>query len=70
LMIATEFVKLDGSPDSETPTKIMKACHQKKLLIMMCGTYGNIIRWIPPLIVTKKQIDDAIVIFTEALREI
>jgi 4-aminobutyrate aminotransferase len=67
LMIATEFVKPDGSPDSETPTKIMKICHQKKLLIMMCGTYGNIIRWIPPLIVTKKQIDDAIVIFTEAL---
>jgi 4-aminobutyrate aminotransferase len=70
LMIATEFVNPDGSPNSETPTKIMKACHQKKLLIMMCGTYGNIIRWIPPLVVTKKQIDDAVVIFTEALREV
>jgi 4-aminobutyrate aminotransferase len=68
LMIATEFVKPDGSPDSETPTKVMKYCHEHRLLIMMCGTYGNIMRWIPPLIVSKKQIDDAVVIFANALR--
>jgi 4-aminobutyrate aminotransferase len=39
-------------------------------LLLTCGTYDNVIRWIPPLVVTEQQIDEAIDIFTESLKSI
>jgi len=68
LMIATEFTK-DGKPDKEIAISIQKVCLARNLLLLTCGTYGNVIRWIPPLIVTKEQVDDALDIFAQALEE-
>jgi 4-aminobutyrate aminotransferase-like enzyme len=36
-------------------------------LLLTCGSYENVIRWIPPLVVTPAQIDEALAIFAEAL---
>ena len=69
LMAATEFTS-DGKPDKETTKAVHKACLDRNLLLLTCGTYENIIRWIPPLIVTEEQIDDAVEIFTQALEEV
>jgi 4-aminobutyrate aminotransferase len=40
------------------------------MLILTCGTYENVIRWIPPLIVNSEQIDTALDIFADALAEV
>ena len=69
LMIGTEFTKKNGEPDSKTTLKVQKMCLKKKLLLLTCGTYLNTIRWIPPLIISKEQIDEAIKIFSDSLRE-
>jgi len=69
LMIATEFTR-DGKPDADTAKAVAKACIDKHLLLLTCGPYGNVIRWIPPLIVTKAQIDDALVIFEDSLKQL
>jgi 4-aminobutyrate aminotransferase len=69
LMVATEFSK-DGKPDNLTAKAIQKKCLAENLLLLSCGTYENVIRWIPPLIVTKKQIDEAVATFEKALSEI
>ena len=69
LMIGTEFTKKNGDPDSEMALKVQKKCLEKKLLLLTCGTYLNIIRWIPPLIVTKNQINEALDIFSESIKE-
>jgi len=37
------------------------------LLLLTCGPYGNVIRWIPPLIIDKSQLDEALTIFQGAL---
>jgi len=66
LMIGTEFSK-DGKPDKNTTKAVQKACMKRKLLLLSCGTYENVIRWIPPLIVTEAQIDAALNIFEEVL---
>jgi 4-aminobutyrate aminotransferase len=68
LMVATEFTR-DGEPDKETAKAVQNACLERKLLILTCGTYENVIRWIPPLIVTAEQIEAALGIFTAALEE-
>jgi len=36
-------------------------------LLLTAGTYDNVIRWIPPLIVNSDQIQEALSIFGEAL---
>ncbi len=69
LMIGTEF-SLEGRPADKTLIKaIVHACEQRGLLLLTCGTYDNVIRWIPPLIVSEVQIKDALDIFREALEE-
>jgi 4-aminobutyrate aminotransferase len=68
LMIGVEFRTVDRKPDKITTKAIVQACFERKLMLLTCGTYDNVIRWIPPLIVTNEQINDAINIFTEALK--
>jgi 4-aminobutyrate aminotransferase len=69
LMVATEFRTPENKPDKNAAKAIIHAAQERKLLLLSCGTYDNSIRWIPPLIVTEKQINDALGIFSEALKE-
>jgi len=69
LMVATEFTS-GGKPDRDTAKSIQRACLDRNLLLLTCGTYENVIRWIPPLITTEEQIIAAVSIFKEALTEI
>ena len=66
LMIALEMGS-PGHPNAERAKTISSTCEKEGLLLLTCGTYGNVIRWIPPLIVTKDHIDEAITTFTHAL---
>jgi 4-aminobutyrate aminotransferase len=69
LMIGTEFT-VKGKPADKARVKaIVHACEERGLLLLTCGTYDNVIRWIPPLVVTEKQITDSLGIFSEALKE-
>jgi 4-aminobutyrate aminotransferase-like enzyme len=38
-----------------------------RLLLLNCGTYSNVIRWIPPLIVSQAQLETALGSFERAL---
>jgi 4-aminobutyrate aminotransferase len=69
LMIGMEFVK-DGQPDGVSPKQVTKACAEKGLLLLTCGTYNQVIRWIPPLIVTQQEIDEALVVFETSLKQV
>ncbi len=66
LMIGCEFTD-DGKPAPAAASAVQKACLERGLLLLTCGTYGNVIRWIPPLVVSESQIDEALTIFAEAL---
>jgi len=70
LMIAVEFTDTNGKPDGETCGKVLQECLKRNMLLLSCGTYKNVMRWIPPLIVTESQINDAISIFDEALHAV
>ena len=66
LMVGTEFT-VDGKPAADVATRVQQECIKRDLLLLTCGTYGNVIRWIPPLVVDAAQIDAALGIFNEAL---
>ncbi len=69
LMVASEFTYEDGTPATEVAKATVKAAFKRGLLLLTCGPWDNTIRWIPPLIVTKKHIDDALNIFAESIAE-
>jgi 4-aminobutyrate aminotransferase len=67
LMVGVEFSDSAGKPDAATATAVQQACLERDLLLLICGSYGNVIRWIPPLVVNEEQIAAALVTFNEAL---
>ena len=68
-MVATEFMK-DGAPDAATAKAVTAAALEEKILMLGCGTYGNIIRWIPPLIISEEEIDEGVSRFEKALKKV
>jgi 4-aminobutyrate aminotransferase len=68
LMIGVEFRTPERKPDKATTKAVVQACFERKLMLLTCGTYDNVIRLIPPLVVTEKQVDEAADIFIDALR--
>ncbi|WP_244834754.1 aspartate aminotransferase family protein [Clostridium sp. BJN0001] len=72
LMQALEFVKDRDTkePDMELTVKIKEKALEKGLLLLTCGTYKNVIRFIAPTIVKKEEMDEALKIFEETLMEI
>jgi 4-aminobutyrate aminotransferase len=69
LMIGTEFTSKGKPADKALIKSIVHACEERGLLLLSCGTYDNVIRWIPPLVVSEAQIHDALDIFGQALKE-
>jgi len=66
LMVASEFGER-GKPDVSRTKAVIAAAREEGLLLLSCGTFGNIVRWIPPLIVTEEEIDEGLGIFERAL---
>jgi 4-aminobutyrate aminotransferase len=68
LMVATEFTTAQrGEPDTDTSKAVVKAAFERGLMLLTAGTYDNVIRWIPPLVVSEAEIDEALKIFAAAL---
>lgn len=70
LMVGVEIGVPGRSPDSEMTKHIQQECLAKNLLLLTCGTYANVIRWVPPLVVSEGQINEGLTIFEEAIEGI
>ncbi|MGQ9814926.1 MAG: aminotransferase class III-fold pyridoxal phosphate-dependent enzyme, partial [Candidatus Roseilinea sp.] len=66
-MVGVELVNQDGVPNKDLTEQLAQRCADYNLLLLTCGTYGNVIRWIPPLVVTEQQIDEALRVFAASL---
>jgi 4-aminobutyrate aminotransferase len=63
LMVASSF-----SDPARVPAIIGHCLREGRLILMNAGTYGRDIRWMPPLVVTADEIDEAVQAFTSALK--
>jgi 4-aminobutyrate aminotransferase len=64
LMLASEFRTVDGEPDAATALRAQQEAASRGLLLLTCGPFGNVVRMIPPLVVTEEQVDDALEIWS------
>jgi 4-aminobutyrate aminotransferase len=67
LMQAAEFTAPDGSPDAHAALAVRNRAVDEGLLLLGCGPFGNVVRMIPPLIVTAEQVDEGLAAFRRAL---
>jgi len=67
LMHGMEIVDANGKPDGEQAGKLMKAAEKQGLLLLRCGIHGQIVRWLPPLVVTQEEVDEAMTRFARAI---
>lgn len=72
LMIAMEIVKPDRrrTPDAEKAMAILNHALENNLLAYMAGRTGNVIRFIPPLIVNEHEINQALEILEVSIAKI
>ncbi|MEU6114935.1 4-aminobutyrate--2-oxoglutarate transaminase [Streptomyces sp. NPDC047117] len=66
-MIAIELVQSGSKdPNPEATAALAKACHQEGLLILTTGTYGNVIRFLPPLVIGEDLLNEGLDILESA----
>lgn len=68
-MLAMELVQADGSPNPELTKKIIHRCHEKGLVIISAGVYGNVIRTLSPLVITMEELQEGLDILEESIVE-
>jgi 4-aminobutyrate aminotransferase / (S)-3-amino-2-methylpropionate transaminase / 5-aminovalerate transaminase len=72
LMQAVELVsdRARKTPDPATTAAVTAACHRAGLLTLTCGSYGNVFRFLPPLVISEELLDEGLSIFETALAEV
>jgi 4-aminobutyrate aminotransferase len=67
MMIGVELTAADGGPDAALCKRVLAGCRERGLLLLNCGSYDNVVRFIPPLVADEQQVRQAARIFEEAL---
>jgi 4-aminobutyrate aminotransferase/(S)-3-amino-2-methylpropionate transaminase len=71
-MLAIELVKDDAarSPDPELNQKVIDEARNGGLLVIKCGVYRNVLRFLAPLVTEEAQVDEALEILEAALARV
>ena len=68
-MIAMELVNPGTKePNAVAAKSIVGYCNQHGVIALACGTYGNVIRLLPPLVITDEQLADGLGVLAAAVR--
>ncbi len=69
-MQALEFVKDQKTkePNKELSSKITKFCYEHGLIVMSAGTYGNVVRLLPPLVIEAATAHEGLDVLEEAIK--
>jgi 4-aminobutyrate aminotransferase/(S)-3-amino-2-methylpropionate transaminase len=66
-MIAVELTKpgtLD--PDPASTAAVAAFCHKAGLVVLTCGTFGNVLRFLPPLVIGEDLLEEGLDILEDA----
>jgi 4-aminobutyrate aminotransferase len=70
LMIGVELVEKNGKPDRHLQKQIRQVCLDSGLVILSCGTEDNVLRLVPPLNISDKELDEGWEILSAAFEEV
>jgi 4-aminobutyrate aminotransferase len=58
-----------NQPAAELVTQIQKTALSKGLILLTCGVYSNVIRFLYPLTIPEAQFEEALKIISDSMRE-
>ena len=70
-MIAVEIV-VPGTTEADpaSTAAVAKACHAAGVVVLTAGTYGNVLRFLPPLAMPEHLLDEALTIIEQAFEDL
>ena len=70
-MLALELVRPGTlEPDKAAAQQVAAACAAQGVLVLTCGTWGNVLRLLPPLVIGHDLLDEALTVLEDALRSL
>jgi len=70
-MLAIEFADRGSlEPRADLAAAVSKACHSAGVLTLTCGTFGNVLRLLPPLVIGEELLRDGLEVLAEKITEI
>ena len=70
-MIAVEFVKPDSAePDAELTNALAAAAHAAGVIVLTAGTFGNVVRFLPPLTISDELLTEGLDVVTGLLAQL
>ena len=70
-MVACEFIDpKTGAPDADTTKRVQQAALARGLLLLTCGVYGNVVRFLFPLTIEDAVFDEGLAVLDAALAEV
>lgn len=71
-MLALEFVadSVSQAPHPSAAKDVASYCLERGVLILTCGTYGNVVRLLPPLTISDELLNQALDILVDGIRKI
>ncbi|MFT4233501.1 MAG: 4-aminobutyrate--2-oxoglutarate transaminase [Microbacterium sp.] len=67
-MVAAEFVDpATGEPDAALAGAVAKGAISQGVIVLTCGTFGNVIRFLPPLSISDELLTEGLDIIADAL---
>ncbi|MFA9425753.1 aspartate aminotransferase family protein [Natronorubrum sp. A-ect3] len=70
LFVGVEFEDADGNPDADIVKAIQTHCYENGVLVWSAGRHGNVLRLIPPLVLTHEQAAFGMDVLGEAVRAV
>ncbi|UUZ92703.1 4-aminobutyrate--2-oxoglutarate transaminase [Paenibacillus sp. P25] len=69
-MCAMELVKdpAGKEPDKELTNRVLQEAYRNGVIVMGAGLYGNVIRFLSPLVITDEQLAEGLDVLEQALR--
>jgi 4-aminobutyrate aminotransferase/(S)-3-amino-2-methylpropionate transaminase len=69
-MVAMELVRPGTTePDGALAARIAAACHAAGVVVLTCGTWGNVFRFLPPLTIPDALLADGLDVLEQVLAE-
>jgi 4-aminobutyrate aminotransferase / (S)-3-amino-2-methylpropionate transaminase / 5-aminovalerate transaminase len=66
-MVAVELTRPGTlEPEAAATAAVAKACHADGLVVLTCGTYGNVLRLLPPLVMPEHLLDEGLGVLEKA----
>jgi 4-aminobutyrate aminotransferase/(S)-3-amino-2-methylpropionate transaminase len=66
-MVAIELVDGAGAPNPAFTARVAAACHAEGVLVLTAGSFGNVLRFLPPLVISDELLEEAMTVLEKVL---